>query len=76
LKPTGAAKLSTLEGNSPSIIGTIQSAEAETKNTSQWYIGKIILQEHLQAAAKNCVGADSVGIVHIIRHSLCPQYAV
>ena len=34
LKPVGASRLGTLEGNAPSIIGTIQLAEADTKNIS------------------------------------------
>lgn len=38
--------------------------------------GEVLLQEHLQAAAKNHMGADHVGIVQITRQSPCPRYAV
>lgn len=32
LKPAGASRISTLEGNAPSIVDTIQLAEADAKN--------------------------------------------
>ena len=34
LKPAGASRLSTLEGNAPSIICTIQLVKADTKDIS------------------------------------------
>lgn len=74
LEPAGASLLGTLREMTLSITGTIQLSEADTKNISYWYVGKILSQEPLKAVGKDCVGAACVGIVHI-RHSLYPQYA-